>query len=395
MVGERIEALRRDGHPLAEIAVLVRAGFQTRAFEERLITLGVPYRVVGGLRFYERAEIRDAHRLYARAGAAGGRPGVRAHRQRAAPWRRRCGAAHAARHGADRGAAAVRLPPRARSRPARVKGRVKQALGELLRGFARWRTACWRPTATWSPSPTLLDESGYTAMWQQDKSPEAPGRLENLKELVRALAEFETLQGFLDHVSLVMENDEASRRRPGEPDDAAWRQGAGVRHGVPARLGGGRVPQPARDGRARQQGAGGGTPACLCRPDPRAAPRHRQPRGATGGSTPTGRPASPAGSWTNCPRRMWSAPAPPRWSAMHASPRPPASAGQFPMVARRPRVIEAWEQPARPARERGGAGRRAGVPPEVRLRHGHRGGRRAGWMSRSTRPARSACWTAL
>ncbi|HET9018958.1 MAG TPA: UvrD-helicase domain-containing protein, partial [Acetobacteraceae bacterium] len=60
MVGERIETLRRGGHALAEIAVLVRAGFQTRAFEERLITIGVPYRVVGGLRFYERAEIRDA-----------------------------------------------------------------------------------------------------------------------------------------------------------------------------------------------------------------------------------------------------------------------------------------------------------------------------------------------
>ena len=60
MVGERIEALRREGEPLAEMAILVRAGFQTRAFEERLITLGVPYRVVGGLRFYERQEIRDA-----------------------------------------------------------------------------------------------------------------------------------------------------------------------------------------------------------------------------------------------------------------------------------------------------------------------------------------------
>ena len=93
---------------------------------------------------------------------------------------------------------------------------------------------------------TLLDESGYTDMWQQDKSPEAPGRLENLKELVRALADFETLAGFLDHVSLVMENDENVGRRSGQPDDAARRQGVGVRHGVPAGLGGGAVPQPAR-----------------------------------------------------------------------------------------------------------------------------------------------------
>ena len=100
MVGERIEALRREGEPLAEIAILVRAGFQTRAFEERLITIGVPYRVVGGLRFYERQEIRDAI-AYMRAGRpAGRRSGVRTHRQRAAARRRRCGAAHHARDGA-------------------------------------------------------------------------------------------------------------------------------------------------------------------------------------------------------------------------------------------------------------------------------------------------------
>ncbi len=92
----------------------------------------------------------------------------------------------------------------------------------------------------------MLDESGYTEMWKQDKSPEAPGRLENLKELVRALADFETLAGFLDHVSLVMENDEQAGARPGQPDDAARRQGAGVRHRVPAGLGGRAVPEPAR-----------------------------------------------------------------------------------------------------------------------------------------------------
>ena len=60
LVSDQIEALRRDGERLAECAVLVRAGFQTRAFEERFITIGLPYRVIGGLRFYERQEIRDA-----------------------------------------------------------------------------------------------------------------------------------------------------------------------------------------------------------------------------------------------------------------------------------------------------------------------------------------------
>ncbi len=84
----------------------------------------------------------------------------------------------------------------------------------------------------------ILDESGYTAMWQNDKTPEAPGRLENLKELVKALEEFENLQGFLEHVSLIMDNDSRRRRREGVDHDAARRQGAGVSRGVPAGLGG-------------------------------------------------------------------------------------------------------------------------------------------------------------
>jgi DNA helicase-2/ATP-dependent DNA helicase PcrA len=89
------------------------------------------------------------------------------------------------------------------------RGKMRDAMRELLQGFARWRVML--PTEGHVVTlATLLDESGYTAMWQNDKSPEAPGRLENLKELVRAIADFETLQGFLDHVSLVMENEENS-----------------------------------------------------------------------------------------------------------------------------------------------------------------------------------------
>ena len=128
-----------------------------------------------------------------------------------------------------------------------LKGRVREQHGRAAAGFARWR-ALLETDGHVVTVATLLDESGYTEMWQQDKSPEAPGRLENLKELVRALADFDTLAGFLDHVSLVMENDEAARRGPGQPDDTARREGTGVRHGVPAGLGGGAVSQPARAG---------------------------------------------------------------------------------------------------------------------------------------------------
>jgi DNA helicase-2/ATP-dependent DNA helicase PcrA len=206
MVGERVEALRRDGHKLAEMAVLVRAGFQTRAFEERLITLAIPYRVVGGLRFYERAEIRDAI-AYARLLV---QPADDLAFERIINVPRR-GVGEVALRALHERARAGSMPLLAATTTllaeGGLRGRLRESLKTLLDGFARWRLIL-AESGHIVALQTLLDESGYTAMWQQDKSPEAPGRLENLKELLRALADFETLQGFLDHVSLVMENEE-------------------------------------------------------------------------------------------------------------------------------------------------------------------------------------------
>ena len=206
MVGERIEALRRDGHSLAEIAILVRAGFQTRAFEERLILIGVPYRVVGGLRFYERQEIRDAV-AYMRATV---QPADDLAFERIVNVPRR-GVGEAALRTMHEVARTGGIPLAAAAakliETGGLRGKVKEQVGELLRGFDRWREQVKHEGHVIAVA-TMLDESGYTDMWQQDKSPEAPGRLDNLKELVRALADFETLAGFLDHVSLVMENDE-------------------------------------------------------------------------------------------------------------------------------------------------------------------------------------------
>ena len=209
MVGERIERFRRDGHPLSEIAVLVRAGFQTRAFEERLIVLGVPYRVVGGLRFYERQEIRDAV-AYMRAMS---RPADDLAFERIVNVPRRgvgdsgLRAMHdlARAEGLSLSHAAARLVE-----TGGIKGRARGALEELFRGIAAWHGMLEREGHVVTVA-TMLDESGYTEMWKQDKSPEAPGRLENLRELVRALADFETLDGFLDHVALVMENEDDSK----------------------------------------------------------------------------------------------------------------------------------------------------------------------------------------
>src|SRR6185503_13357292 len=82
---------------------------------------------------------------------------------------------------------------------------ARNALGGFLAAFDRWRSESDRIPHT-DLVQIVLDESGYTGMWQADKSPDAPGRLENLKELVVAMAEFENLGGFLEHVSLVMNN---------------------------------------------------------------------------------------------------------------------------------------------------------------------------------------------
>ena len=205
MVGDRIETLRRDGHSLAEMSLLVRAGFQTRSFEERLITLGIPYRVIGGLRFYERAEIRDAmaymrvmhqpaddlafERIVNLPRRGVGEAGLRAMHEEARA------------RGIPLAAAAEAL-----ARGGQLRGRMRDAILALFDGLDRWRATL--PTSGHVLTVnTMLDESGYTGMWKADKSAEAPGRLENLKELVRALADFDSLGSFLDHVSLVMEND--------------------------------------------------------------------------------------------------------------------------------------------------------------------------------------------
>ncbi len=206
MVGARIEALWRSGHSLNEIAILVRAGFQTRAFEERLLTLGVPYRIVGGLRFYERQEIRDAI-AYLRV-LAQPMDDLAFERIVNLPKRGVGESALRALHEAARAhdqplyAAMARLVAEGG-----FKGRLGATLARLLAQFGHWREilAAQGPVAALE---AVLEDSGYIAMWKADKSPDAPGRLENLKELVRALAEFETLELFLEHVALVTEADQ-------------------------------------------------------------------------------------------------------------------------------------------------------------------------------------------
>ena len=206
MVGEEAEQLQRKGNKLSQMAVLVRAGFQTRAFEERFIVLGLPYRIVGGLRFYERAEIRDAL-AYARLIQ---QPADDLAFERIVNTPRR-GVGNSTLQLLHETARAQEIPLlEAATRliaSGGIKGKLKESLNHLLDGLIRWREQLGRDGHVITME-TALDESGYTAMWKADKSAEAPGRLENLKEFTRALADFESLAGFLDHVSLVMENEE-------------------------------------------------------------------------------------------------------------------------------------------------------------------------------------------
>ncbi|CAO3413357.1 ATP-dependent helicase [Azospirillum endophyticum] len=207
-VGEEIEGLQRKGTPLSQIAVLVRAGFQTREFEERFITLGLPYKVLGGPRFYERQEIRDALAYFRVVNS--GDDDLAFERIVNLPKRGVGPAAMQSLYTAAR-AQGLSLTEAgwALTETDELKPKLRATLRGLLQDFFRWRTLMETVPHT-ELARTVLDESGYTRMWQEDKTPEAPGRLENLKELITAMAEFENLPGFLEHVALVMENAEAA-----------------------------------------------------------------------------------------------------------------------------------------------------------------------------------------
>jgi DNA helicase-2/ATP-dependent DNA helicase PcrA len=204
-IGEEIEQLQRDGHSLNQIAILVRASFQMREFEDRFVTLGLPYRVIGGPRFYERAEIRDAL-AYLRVINS---PSDDLAFERIVNVPKR-GLGDATVQLLHDHARKRRIPlteaARAVIETDELKPKPRGALRGVIENFDRWRKQ--RDTLPHTQlAEIVLDESGYTEMWQKDRSADAAGRLENLKELVRSMEEFENLQGFLEHISLVMDNE--------------------------------------------------------------------------------------------------------------------------------------------------------------------------------------------
>ncbi len=204
-VGEEIDIVRRSGKSLDEVAILVRAQHQTREFEDRFIAIGMPYKIVGGFRFYERAEIRDALAY------------LRVVNQPADDLAFERIVNVPKRGLGDKAVARIHQLARATGTPLttaavrildtdELTGAAKKSLGRLVGDIARWRDmATSLPHAELARQ--LLDESGYTAMYQAEKSVEATGRLENLSELVRAMEEYDSLGAFLEHVSLVMDNE--------------------------------------------------------------------------------------------------------------------------------------------------------------------------------------------
>ena len=205
-VGEQIEQAQRAGTSLAEMAILVRAGFQTRAFEERLVTLGVPYRVFGGAKFYERQEIRDAI-AYFRATASPS-DDLAFERIVNTPKRGLGDSALSTLHVTAReGQMPLQVAAGRIVSSDAIRPRPRAALRELLEGLSRWRAALEKESHVVTAAQ-ILEESGYTEMWKQDRSPEAPGRLDNLKELLRAMGDFPSMAAFLEHIALVMENDD-------------------------------------------------------------------------------------------------------------------------------------------------------------------------------------------
>ena len=211
-IGDEIESAElgnssKESVSPENMAILVRASHQMRAFEDRFMTIGLPYRVIGGPRFYERAEIRDAM-AYFRA-AVSRDDGLALQRIVNKP-KRGIGEKAQQKLNIEARERNISLLDAARSLCEKnsLTGRAQKELKILIGQLDHWHQMSLDQTINHIElAEIILEESGYTDMWRNEKTPEAPGRLENLKELVKALEQFENLHGFLEHVSLIMDNE--------------------------------------------------------------------------------------------------------------------------------------------------------------------------------------------
>ena len=203
-ISDKIEELLSSGVLLESFAILVRASYQTRAFEDRFIKIGMPYKIIGGTKFYERLEIRDAL-AFLRIVASDyddlaferiinvPKKGIGEKTIRSIEVFRR-----------EKGLSLIQAT-RELVKINYFSNKINNNLSNFIKLIEKWRN---QKTLNASElAETVLDESGYTEMWQNDKSVEAESRLDNLKELINAISEFDTIRSFIEHIQLVMDNE--------------------------------------------------------------------------------------------------------------------------------------------------------------------------------------------
>lgn len=207
-VAEEIDNTRRDGYAYSDMAVLMRTAAQTRAFEEKFVSEAIPYQVIGGLKFYERAEIRDALAYFRVILQPDDDLALERIINKPA---RGIGAKTVEKFQTEARAHHISLYAAVEKMLAEgaVKGKVKTALQELMDRFAEWRRA-YPALPPDDIASSVLEDSGYYDMLKNDSSTEAPGRIDNLKELINVMSDTEAypdLPAFMEHVSLIMDND--------------------------------------------------------------------------------------------------------------------------------------------------------------------------------------------
>ena len=188
-----------------QMAILVRAGFQTRAFEEALIGAALPYRIVGGLKFYERKEVRDIL-SYIRI-VINTEDDIALERIINVPKR---AVGDVTLDSIKSFAKASNISMLTAIEEMLAKGVFKAKLQETLQHFCnqikQWRSA-YSSTTTLNATKKIFEDSGYQAMLKAEKTEESRGRLENIHEMLRAIADFEKINDFLEHASLVADGD--------------------------------------------------------------------------------------------------------------------------------------------------------------------------------------------
>ncbi len=207
-VADEIENLHRNGTGYSQMAVLVRTAAQTREFEEKFIAEAIPYQVIGGPKFYERAEIRDAlaylrvilqpaddlalERIINKPARGIGAKTIEKFENEAR-----------VNH------ISMFMAIEKMLKEGALSGKVKTNVSELINNFYQWRQTM-NAVSPDDLAAQVLEDSGYMEMLKMDKSAEAEGRIENLKELINVMSDTEqypTLSDFMEHVSLVMDND--------------------------------------------------------------------------------------------------------------------------------------------------------------------------------------------